>query len=111
MKKDPRAAIFIDTTPRARLIILQKIHQGPRVSRAHPGRTGSSMAHIVIDRDRCKGCCFCIEFCPRNLIRVSREHNRIGYFPAEFIEEERERCTGCKTCAVMCPDTAIEVYK
>lgn len=70
------------------------------------------MAFIKIDRDRCKGCYFCIEFCPRNLITVSEHHNTLGYFPAEFNKEENEdKCTGCKTCAVMCPDTAIEVYK
>ena len=69
------------------------------------------MAHIKIDRDRCKGCYFCIKYCPRNLIRISTEHNHLGYFPAEFVDDEENRCTGCKTCAVMCPDTAIEVYK
>jgi 2-oxoglutarate ferredoxin oxidoreductase subunit delta len=69
------------------------------------------MAHILIDKDRCKGCYFCIEFCPRNIIRISETHNKLGYFPAEFNEEEAERCTGCKTCALMCPDTAIEVIK
>lgn len=68
------------------------------------------MAHIIIDRDRCKACYFCIEFCPRNLIRISQEHNTQGYFPAEFIHSG-DQCTGCKTCATMCPDTAIEVYK
>lgn len=69
------------------------------------------MAHIKIERDRCKGCLFCVEFCPRNLIRKSDTLNALGYFPAEFIDGEEDRCTGCKTCALMCPDTAIEVYK
>ena len=57
------------------------------------------MAHIKIDRDRCKGCYFCIEFCPRNLIKISEQHNALGYFPAEFNQEEEDKCTGCKTCA------------
>ncbi len=69
------------------------------------------MAYIKIDTDRCKGCLFCVEFCPRNVIRKSTTPNRIGYFPAEFIQEQEDRCTGCKTCATMCPDTAIEVFK
>ncbi|TAL39848.1 MAG: 4Fe-4S dicluster domain-containing protein [Spirochaetes bacterium] len=69
------------------------------------------MAHITIDFERCKGCYFCIEFCPRTIIKKSGEHNKQGYFPAEFDKEQEERCTGCKTCALMCPDTAIEVFK
>ena len=69
------------------------------------------MAYIKIDAERCKGCYFCVEYCPRNLIIVSRQHNSLGYFPAEFPMENEDRCTGCTLCAVMCPDTAIEVYK
>jgi 2-oxoglutarate ferredoxin oxidoreductase subunit delta len=69
------------------------------------------MAFIKIDRDRCKGCYFCVKYCPRELIRKSDTMNKLGYFPAEFIQEDEDRCTGCKTCAIMCPDTAIEVYK
>lgn len=69
------------------------------------------MAYIKIERDRCKGCYFCVKFCPRDLIKKSEVHNKLGYFPAEFQQEEEDRCTGCKTCAMMCPDTAIEVYK
>ncbi len=69
------------------------------------------MAHIIIDEEKCKACYFCIKFCPRDLIAESKEHNRLGYFPALFSEEGPEECTGCKTCALMCPDTAIEVYK
>ncbi len=69
------------------------------------------MAYIIIDKDRCKGCYFCVKFCPKELIRVSDTHNRLGYFPAEFDTVNEDKCTGCKTCAIMCPDTAIEVYK
>jgi 2-oxoglutarate ferredoxin oxidoreductase subunit delta len=69
------------------------------------------MAHITIDADRCKGCYFCIKFCPKQLIVVSDKHNRVGYFPAQFSEDGEDKCTACKTCALMCPDTAIEVFK
>ncbi|MCX7677814.1 MAG: ferredoxin family protein [Spirochaetes bacterium] len=69
------------------------------------------MAYILIERDRCKGCQFCVEFCPRNLIKISSSYNKQGYFPAEFDMKNEDQCTGCKTCALMCPDIAIEVYK
>ncbi len=69
------------------------------------------MAYITIDADRCKGCYFCVKFCPKQLITISETHNRVGYFPAVFLEDKKDLCTGCKTCAIMCPDTAIEVFK
>ena len=69
------------------------------------------MAYITINSEKCKGCYFCMKFCAHNLIEVSKEHNGLGYFPAEFPESSQEKCTGCKNCAIMCPDIAIEVYK
>jgi 2-oxoglutarate ferredoxin oxidoreductase subunit delta len=64
---------------------------------------------IKIDRERCKGCTFCIEFCPKESIRLSDKLNIKGYFTAEF--QENDQCTGCATCAVMCPEVAIEVFR
>lgn len=64
---------------------------------------------IVIDRDFCKGCGYCIEFCPKGVIRVSRQLNIKGYAPAE--RDPEKNCTGCATCALVCPETAIEVYR
>jgi 2-oxoglutarate ferredoxin oxidoreductase subunit delta len=64
---------------------------------------------IEIDGERCKGCLFCIEYCPKKAISLSGTLNGKGYFIAEFSEEND--CTGCATCALVCPDAAIEVYK
>lgn len=64
---------------------------------------------ITIDRERCKGCTFCIEFCPKKVIVLSDRLNAKGYFTAEY--PENDQCTGCATCAVMCPEVAIEVFK
>jgi 2-oxoglutarate ferredoxin oxidoreductase subunit delta len=69
------------------------------------------MAHIVIIRDRCKGCGICIEHCPPNLIRIIEgEINALGYNPASFDDPE-SKCKACKICAEMCADVCIEVYK
>jgi 2-oxoglutarate ferredoxin oxidoreductase subunit delta len=75
------------------------------------GEEQKRMSYIEIDRDRCKGCYFCVKFCPRELIAISEQHNKQGYFPAEFCRDREDQCTGCRTCAIMCPDTAIEVFK
>ncbi len=64
---------------------------------------------IVIDKDQCKGCEYCIEACPKGSIKVDTRFNSVGFFPADFAHPER--CTGCAMCAMMCPEMAIEVWK
>lgn len=64
---------------------------------------------IVIDRELCKGCRYCIEACPKAAISVDEEFNGMGYFPAVVVHPEK--CTGCAVCARMCPEVAIEVWK
>ena len=64
---------------------------------------------IEIDQERCKGCLFCIEYCPKDAISLSNKLNMKGYFIARLNDEND--CTGCATCALVCPEVAIEVYK
>jgi 2-oxoglutarate ferredoxin oxidoreductase subunit delta len=64
---------------------------------------------ITIDTALCKGCGYCIAFCPKNVIFVSQKLNARGYAFAE--QDPAKSCTGCATCAVMCPEAAIEVYR
>jgi 2-oxoglutarate ferredoxin oxidoreductase subunit delta len=64
---------------------------------------------ITIDKERCKGCSLCIEYCPKGVISLSDKLNVKGYFVVD--SQEDERCTGCATCAIMCPEVAIEVYR
>jgi 2-oxoglutarate ferredoxin oxidoreductase subunit delta len=64
---------------------------------------------ITIDRELCKGCQVCIEFCPRKVISIDTRVNAAGYLPAT--PSHNEECTGCSACAVVCPDVAIEVYR
>jgi 2-oxoglutarate ferredoxin oxidoreductase subunit delta len=64
---------------------------------------------IQIDRERCKGCALCIDFCPKNCIRLSEELNLKGYFVA--VLDDCKECTACRSCALMCPEVAIEVSK
>ena len=69
----------------------------------------TTMARIVIDREKCKACGLCLPFCRQELIRLSDEINQQGFHPAAFTESER--CTGCANCALICPEVAIRVYR
>ncbi len=66
------------------------------------------MFAVKIDRELCKSCELCIEFCPRDLLKLDAELNKRGVHPARF-EGPQERCTGCGNCATICPDAAIEI--
>jgi 2-oxoglutarate ferredoxin oxidoreductase subunit delta len=65
---------------------------------------------IVIDTDRCKGCCLCIEACPFKLLSLAeRKVNRRGY--PYVVQNNEEACTGCSACGIVCPDGCITVYR
>lgn len=60
---------------------------------------------VYIDWDRCKGCSFCVEFCPPKVLALSEKFNAHGYHPPHLIKEDA--CTGCDLCGLYCPDFAI----
>ena len=68
-----------------------------------------TISKIKIDARKCKGCGYCVRFCPQDLIHLDANLNQKGYHPAVFTEEEK--CTGCALCGLVCPDLAIVVYK
>jgi 2-oxoglutarate ferredoxin oxidoreductase subunit delta len=60
---------------------------------------------VRILRDRCKGCGFCIEYCPRDVLARSDDFNRKGYhFPVVM---KQAVCVNCNLCEMLCPDFAI----
>ena len=60
---------------------------------------------VVITAERCKGCGFCVEFCPTDALKLSDQYNNKGYHPPILISQEL--CNGCNICGLMCPDFAI----
>lgn len=66
------------------------------------------MAQIIYDGDRCKGCHYCVDVCPKNVIKISGEINSKGY---ETVSFDEENCIGCGSCYTVCPDYAIIVRK
>jgi 2-oxoglutarate ferredoxin oxidoreductase subunit delta len=60
---------------------------------------------INILKDRCKGCGFCVEFCPKKVLELSHENNTKGYHPP--LVKYPEKCISCGLCTRYCPDFAI----
>jgi 2-oxoglutarate ferredoxin oxidoreductase subunit delta len=59
--------------------------------------------HII--KDRCKGCGFCVEYCPRDVLELSSEFNIKGYHPPKAVQPDN--CVNCDLCERICPEFAI----
>jgi 2-oxoglutarate ferredoxin oxidoreductase subunit delta len=62
---------------------------------------------VSIDREKCKGCGYCAEFCPRDVLAMSEDLNMKSYTPAVVTDDQR--CLACGLCEVICPEFAINV--
>jgi 2-oxoglutarate ferredoxin oxidoreductase subunit delta len=59
---------------------------------------------VTIRIERCKGCEFCIEFCPQGVLETSTDFNPKGYHYPVVVKDE---CINCTSCLTLCPDYAI----
>jgi 2-oxoglutarate ferredoxin oxidoreductase subunit delta len=64
-------------------------------------------AQIDIDEERCKGCGFCVEFCPRQVLKMSSQLSPKGYYLA--MVDDADKCLCCGFCEVICPEFAVRV--
>ena len=65
--------------------------------------------HVVVDKERCKGCGVCVSACPCGVLVLSAQVNVKGYNFVEMANEEA--CTGCASCGVICPDSCLVIYR
>ena len=70
-----------------------------------PKKSKGPRGKVFISTELCKGCGFCIEFCPTNVLDFSDTFNAKGYHPP--YSARPENCTGCDLCGIYCPDFAI----
>jgi 2-oxoglutarate ferredoxin oxidoreductase subunit delta len=66
-------------------------------------------AEIHLIKDQCKGCGYCIEFCPKKVLEESEEINARGVRPPKVVNEDQ--CILCQFCTAVCPDFAIFVVE
>ena len=66
-----------------------------------------SVKLIEINKNYCKGCDICIEFCPTDVFEKSGKLNRKGYYVPDVVHIED--CNGCRICDLLCPDFAIVI--
>ncbi|UCC62124.1 MAG: 4Fe-4S binding protein [Anaerolineae bacterium] len=64
---------------------------------------------IYVLIERCKGCGWCVEFCPREVLEVSDEINSKGYHPPRGARSDY--CVSCGLCELLCPEFAIYVVE
>ena len=67
------------------------------------------MARVEVIKERCKSCGYCIEFCPKKVLKIGTDINSKGF---EYVVVDKpEECIGCAICGRICPDGAISIYK
>ncbi len=66
---------------------------------------GKPRGTVFVRGEVCKGCSYCIDFCPSRCLEFSPAFNAKGYhFP---VLARPDQCTGCDLCGNYCPDFAI----
>lgn len=55
--------------------------------------------------ERCKGCSYCIEYCPKAVLVMSEHFNKKGYHYPEIVKTGQ--CVNCGLCSNICPEFAI----
>ena len=62
---------------------------------------------VYLIPERCKGCRFCVELCPRDVLEVSQQTNAKGYHLPDIIAGKERACVHCEFCTLVCPEFAI----
>jgi len=69
--------------------------------------TTTNVAHVIVNRARCKGCELCMQVCPKKILRRGTTLNERGVYAIE--PSDADACIGCLQCVLVCPDVAITI--
>jgi 2-oxoglutarate ferredoxin oxidoreductase subunit delta len=85
---------------------------GKKISFIPPEFIEQEKWHLKIITDRCKGCLFCIQFCPTDVLESSPEINSKGYHPPKLKDDvTMDDCAKCGFCELICPEFSIYLEK
>lgn len=62
---------------------------------------------VYVIPGRCKGCGYCIEFCPNEVLAESEDINAKGYRYPVVKRDDGYYCIHCQFCNLVCPEMAI----
>lgn len=62
---------------------------------------------VYIVEERCKGCEYCWEFCPEDVLEQSDERNEKGHIFPRVKDDKIGACTDCGMCTEICPEFCI----
>lgn len=62
----------------------------------------------IIDCEKCKGCNYCVDVCPVEVITNTGKSNKKGY---DYVEVDEVKCTGCGACYTVCPDCCVTIVE
>ncbi|CAH2213805.1 4Fe-4S binding protein [Tepidibacter aestuarii] len=66
------------------------------------------MEKLILHKESCKSCHYCINICPKDAISLSSYMNSKGY---QTIKVDEEKCVKCGSCYVMCPEYVFEIVE
>jgi len=66
---------------------------------------------VVISKDKCKGCKWCVEHCPKGVLETGAEFNAKAYHYPRVKAGMEDACIACGMCELICPDFAIYVVE
>lgn len=70
-----------------------------------PTNVKAIKGEVHLLRERCKGCGFCVTYCPMKVLEISEDFNIHGYhYPTV---KNADACINCGLCEMLCPDFAI----
>lgn len=79
------------------------------MSDAQATKTPPTLPWVEVSSRLCKGCDFCVQACPPDVLGFSTDINERGY---RYSYYKGDGCTGCGICFYNCPEPgAIVVYR
>jgi len=67
--------------------------------------------NVQINAQFCKGCGFCVRFCPENALAMGMRRNKKGNYLPEFDQARCIASNSCTVCAKICPEGAITIQE